>query len=57
MAINSLYSFLSTFMPFNQFINLVTMAMNTLINSYTQHLCEVQIYILLVHFTCVHDGG
>ena len=28
-----------------------------LINSCTQHLCEVQIYILLVHFTCVHDGG
>ena len=28
-----------------------------MINSYTQHLCDVQIYILLVHFTCVHDGG
>ena len=28
-----------------------------LINSYTQHLCDVQIYILLVHFTCVHDGS
>ena len=27
------------------------------INSYTQHLCEVQIYILLLHFTCIHDGG
>ena len=27
------------------------------INSHTQHLCDVQIYILLVHFTCVHDGG
>ena len=24
---------------------------------YTQHLCDVQIYILLVHFTCVYDGS
>ena len=28
-----------------------------LINSYTQHLCDGQIYILLVHLTCVHDGS
>ena len=27
-----------------------------MINSYTQHLCEVQMYILLIHFTCIHDG-
>ena len=30
---------------------------STLINCYTQHLCDVQIYILLIHFTCIHDGN